>query len=188
MIILLICLAVEPEIKIGAFFPQVIAGQGELGSLYHPSAAVYLSRQEFSFGFYGDGFLKKTDPYSNQYFRGSNSYAAIRAAGIGAALRWRFFWFATGKVGGGYYFGDIDRTVADSAGGVLQLKDGRRSLGVFMAWDLYTKLMGSKLGGEFKINYAPFGGKIEERPVLQNLDPFRGVSLIGVGLSLMVCL
>jgi len=188
VLLFFIFLGVEPEIRVGLLFPQFIAGEGEIGTLYNPAATVYLSRQDFSFGIFGDGYLKRTDPYSGRYFQASGEYAAVRAVGIGGVLRWRFFWFATGKVGGGYYRGDIDRAVVDSTGRVVQEKVGRSSLGLFMAWDIYRSVGRHKIGGEFKINYLPFGGRSEKYVLQENLDPFKQVSLTGVGLSLLVCL
>ncbi len=186
VLLFFVFLAVEPEIRVGLVFPQFIAGENEIGTLFNPAATVYLSRQDFSFGIFGDGYLKRTDPYSGRYFKESGEYAAARALGIGGVLRWRFFWFATGKVGGGYYGGSIDRAAVDSAGRVMQERDGRSSLGLFMAWDLYQRIGRYKVGGEFKINYVPFGAESGDYVLQQNVDSFKRVSLTGIGLSLLV--
>lgn len=186
VLLFFVFLAVEPEIRVGLVFPQFIAGENEIGTLFNPAATVYLSRQDFSFGIFGDGYLKRTDPYGGRYFQASGSYAAARALGIGGVLRWHFFWFATGKVGGGYYRGGIERAMVDSAGRVGQETVVRSSLGLFMAWDLYRRIGRYKIGGEFKINYVPFGSKSSEYVLQQNVDPFERVSLTGVGLSFLV--
>ncbi len=186
MLLLFLFLSIEPEIKFGLHYPSAITGNREFYSIYYPSATIFFSREDFSFGLYVDGFYKKIEPYSNQYLQESDLYVDLLAGGFGGTLRWRYLGLATVKAGMGFYNGKLGRFRAEGDGQVNYLSQNRNSLGIFLAWDIFKAVGRIKIGGEARINYIPFSSKPVEDKFEYTYGLFDYVSLTGTAISFMI--
>jgi len=187
MLLLLITLALEPELGLGIHLGETRT-KDYFGTIYGLTVAGYHRRDELTYGPYLEAEYKRNQAYGNRYLENPNLFTELKAVGFGLNIGYELYELVTVRSGAGYYWAWFGYDDAGPNGTVVQSVTRKGSWGAHMAWELNRSYRRLRYGARLRFLLMPFegnrdyyGGYYED-----SRDPFDHFSLNSVNLGFLI--